>query len=328
MTTTLTARGPADLLAAVPVVLGFRPHDSLVMLTFEAAHCFHARVDLPPPDDVAESLPELVDALLAPALTQRVGRVAFVSYSADARVSALIAAALCRAFVGAGIDVIAVIRAHDGTWCLVPPSPELTETSPTPYDDASHPFAAQAVFEGVVTHASRDALRDTLAARPDDVARVQEHLAGLGGPAADDLGWVRTLVLRCASSGERPDDLEAARVLRAVVRADVRDAALYAVTRDDAAAHLQVWADLLRRAPAPQVPDTAALTAFCAWQAGHGALAWCAVDRCLDVDPGHRLGLCLAECLTRAVPPAAWEEVGDRRGSSAGPARAGETDDR
>src|SRR3954470_2495078 len=79
MTTTLTARGPADLLAAVPVVLGFRPRDSLVMLTFDAVHSFHARVDLPPPDEAAESLPELVDGLLAPALSQRVRRVVFVS---------------------------------------------------------------------------------------------------------------------------------------------------------------------------------------------------------------------------------------------------------
>ena len=37
MTTTLTARRPEDLLAAVPVVLGFHPRDSLVMLTFDAA---------------------------------------------------------------------------------------------------------------------------------------------------------------------------------------------------------------------------------------------------------------------------------------------------
>ena len=31
----------------VPVVLGFTPTDSLVMLTFGAASPFHARVDLP-----------------------------------------------------------------------------------------------------------------------------------------------------------------------------------------------------------------------------------------------------------------------------------------
>ena len=236
-------------------------------------------------------------------------------------VSALLAAALCRAFVGAGIDVLAVLRAHEGTWCLVPAHPGLTETSPTPYDDTSHPFAAQAVFEGVVTHASRDALRDTLAARPEEVC------PGAGAPGGR---WSLPRPTRpggcapwsCAAPRpeSRPTDREAARVLRAVVRADVRDAALYAVTRDSAVDHLQVWTDLLRRAPDAQVPDAAAVTAFCAWQAGHGALAWCAVDRCLEIDPRHRLGLCLAECLTRAVPPSAWEEVEDRRRSRTGSA--------
>ena len=65
MTTTLTARGPADLLAAVPVVLGFHPHDSLVMLTFGAERTFHARVDLPPADDL-DGVDEVVSVLLAP----------------------------------------------------------------------------------------------------------------------------------------------------------------------------------------------------------------------------------------------------------------------
>jgi hypothetical protein len=66
---------------------------------------------------------------------------------------------------------------------------------------------------------------------------------------------------------------------------------------------------VLRRTPADQVADAAAVAAFCAWQAGHGALAWCALDRCFSGEPDHRLGRCLAECLTRAVPPSAWEEV-------------------
>ena len=102
MTTTLTARRPEDLLAAVPVVLGFRPHDSLVMLTFDAARTFHARVDLPPSAEAEAALPELVDALVSPCLTHRVGRVAFVSYSDDAGLSARVAAALRAAFGRAG----------------------------------------------------------------------------------------------------------------------------------------------------------------------------------------------------------------------------------
>ena len=312
MTTTLTARRPEDLLAAVPLVLGFRPSDSLVMLTFDAPGSFHARLDLPAATELAGTLPDLVEALLAPALRHRVGRVVFVGYSDDAALTARVATALSRAFEEAGIAVLDVLRVDGGAWCRVPALAGERETEPLPYDDATHPFAAQAVFEGRVTHASREALRETVARSPSAVARVRAVPSGPGGLGPTDPVWVRDLVARCATTGLPPDDVEAARALAAVVRVEVRDAALYAVTRDTAAAHLRVWADLLRRAPDAQVPDTAALTAFCAWQAGHGALAWCALDRCFGVDPGHGLGRCLAECLTRAVPPSAWAELDDR----------------
>jgi len=101
---------------------------------------------------------------------------------------------------------------------------------------------------------------------------------------------------------------------RLVTRVEVRDAALYAVTRASAADHLRVWSCLLRGASDDQVPDVAALTAFCAWLSGDGALAWCALDRCFAVDDVHRLGRCLAECLERALPPSAWEDAAERHG--------------
>ena len=74
---TLTARTPADLLAAVPCVLGFHPRDSLVMLTFSAdGRSFHARVDLP---HGSGHLPELCAVLLQAALRNQVDRVALVA---------------------------------------------------------------------------------------------------------------------------------------------------------------------------------------------------------------------------------------------------------
>ena len=164
-----------------------------------------------------------------------------------------------------------------------------------PYDDA-HPFTAQAVFAGRVTHASREELRATVA---PDAGRGR---GGLGdrGPAGARAGGRRAgrrAGHRLGRAGRDPDDDEAARVLaggrpgrrprRRALRGDPRDRARPPPRLGRAAA----------RAPEPQVPDTAAVTAFCAWQSGHGALAWCALDRCFDVDPEHRLG---------RVWPSAW----------------------
>jgi hypothetical protein len=314
MTTTLTARGPEDLLAAVPVVLGFRPEDSLVMLTFGAARSFHARLDLPARAD-DQALAEVVDALLPPSRKHAVDHVAFVVYSADAVLASRLAAALVPAFVADGIGVVDVLRAHAGCWCGVPVRAGAEESRPVPYDDLHHPFSAQAVFEGRVTHATRDHLRATVAPDIDLARRREARLAELGEPGPADVVRARDLVTGWVASEETPDEAGACRVLRAVTRVEVRDAALFAVTHDTVHEHLRVWTTLLRGAPDTQVPDVAAVAAFCAWQAGQGALAWCALDRCFEVDPDHRLGQCLAECLVRAVPPTAWSEVDDEQTS-------------
>jgi Domain of unknown function (DUF4192) len=316
MTTTLTAHGPEDLLAAVPVLLGFKPEESLVLLTLEALRPFHARVDLPSPDELDESLAELVETLLSPCRSHGVGRVALVFYGADARLAAEAGAELRRAFEADGVRVLDVVRAHAGRWSRVPCRPGAVEGPSAAYDDETHPFSAQAVFEGHVTHRSREELRATLAPCPQTRARWGRLLATTGEPGPLAAAEVADLLAGWVESGEGPDDRGAVRLLGAVRRVEVRDAALYAVTRDTARGHLRVWAALLRGAPDPQVPDVAAVTAFCAWQCGNGALAWCALDRGFEVDPGHRLATCLAECLTRAVPPTAWGEVAEEADSA------------
>jgi len=308
MTTTLSATGPADLLAAVPVVLGFRPQESLVMLTFGATSTFHARLDLPLRAD--DPMDGVVAALLGPSRRHEVDRVVFVVYSGDRSLAAALAAALVPAFVADGLEVIDVLRAHEGGWCSVPIRAGAAEPPLSPYDDRHHPFSAQAVFDGRVTLGSRDELRASLA--PDlDLRRRWEACRHRLTPPPPDADAVRRLVDGWARSGDGPDDEGAVRLLAVVTRGGGRDAALFALTAETAQDHLRVWSALPRGAPDPQVPDVAAVTAFCAWQAGHGALAWYALDRCFEVDPDHRLGQCLAECLLRAVPPSAWSEADD-----------------
>jgi hypothetical protein len=239
-----------------------------------------------------------------------VPRVVFALFTGDARLASRVARPLARAFAAAGVEVHAVLRAHAGRWAPVPLEPGVDETMLVPYDEVSHPFAVQAVLAGRVTRESREELRAGLEPVPVEQRRVEERLRTLGPPTPADLGWALDLLGRCVAGRTAPDEGETARLLRAVTRVDVRDALLFAVTRDRAVEHLRVWTAVLRSAPQRHVAEAAAVTAFCAWQAGDGALAWCAVDRCLGAEPAHRLGTCLAECLTRAVPPTSWEEVG------------------
>lgn len=312
MTTVLTAREPEDLLAAVPVVLGFHPEESVVMLTFGAGPAFHARLDLPAADQ--DAVCEIVGALLGPSLRHGVDHVAFVVYSDDPAGAARLAAGLVPAFVADGIGVLDVLRVHQGRWCRVPLRADAVEAAPVSFRPDDHPFSAHAVFEGRVTHPSREHLRGTLLRD----AAVHERWAALIAKHADpipvDDGQALALLTGWVGSAGEPDDRGAADLLRVLARVEVRDAALYAVTRETARDHLRVWSALLRGAPDAQVADTAAVTAFCAWQAGDGALAWCALDRCFEIEPDHRLGACLAECLERAIPPATWGSVSDDSG--------------
>lgn len=298
-TTRMTARTPEDLLAVVPVVLGFDPHDSVVMLTFGARDPFHARVDLPPPEHARE----ILDVLLRPALGHEVERVVLVLYADQPRPAEQVGRVLVRGFRDAGIEVVDLIRADGTRWFPLLRQRRGREAG-VPYDLSAHPFAAQAVFDGRVTHGSRQALAATVRPDPDAVARVEAVL-----PAQPEASppWVAATVARLAASTEPADDATAARLLAAVAD-DVacRDAAWLGLTRAAARQHVELWTDLHRRAPDDLAADAAAVLALAAWLSGHGALAWCAVDRAESLEPGHTLAALVADLLSRAVPPSAW----------------------
>jgi len=304
--TSLVARSPEDLLAVVPIVLGFVPRDSVVMLTFGARHTFHARIDLPDPGEVAGA----VGALLDPARRHRVRRVVFVLYSDDARAAARVARALSRAFAAAGIDVLDSLRADGRRWWPLPDGHREVPERGVPYDLSAHPFAAQAVFEGHVTHGSRDQLAASLVPAPERVAAVSAavgEVPSVPTHLAADAAWVRSTVTRHVTAGSAPPDRDVARLLGLLRDLRLRDVAWSAITRDDARDHVCFWTDVLRRSPTELVPAPAALLGFAAWLAGHGALAWCAVDACLEADPDYGLADILSQLLGRAVPPSEWD---------------------
>ena len=83
-------------------------------------------------------------------------------------------------------------------------------------------------------------------------------------------------------------------------------------TQDQAEGHARVWREVVRRSPDALVAPAAALCGFAAWLSGDGALAWCAVDRCLESDPTQTLGRLVSDLLDRAAPPSIWRPVDPR----------------
>lgn len=303
---TLTARTPEDLLALTPLVLGFVPEHSVVMLTFCGARSFHGRVDLP---DTPEATELIRGVLLQPVLRHRVATVALIGFAEDARASAPTIRDLATHFRAAGIAVPATLVADRCRWWLAE-DVDLDRHPGVAYDVSCHPFAAEAVASGRVTRSSRAALRATLDPDPARCARVARYLATVPVvPAPAETGWLRTVIGRCVETGEGCDDATAARVLVDCTDLVFRDDAWLLMTRDNARRHLDVWTDLLRRAPRGYGAAPAALAAFAAWLCGDGALAWCALDRCRDEDPQYSLAAHLSAALDNALPPWAWDDV-------------------
>ncbi|TGN65550.1 DUF4192 domain-containing protein [Nocardioides eburneiflavus] len=312
--TRLRARTPDDIAAFVPLALGFVPERSVVLISVGSPGGMSARVDLPQdPDDVDD----VVEALLRPARRNGVRDVVVVIYDDDTTVADEAAWALHEELTAAGISVREVMRVHDDHWYAVLPGAPLAAYRGVPFTRAEHPFTAQGVFDGRVTHTSREALRATLA---PDVASIRTTEAALAEASALPGGALGSLVRRHLGSGTTFSVDELAAVAHTLPSGARRDEAWVGLVRGEARRAVDLWSDAVRRLPDRHVAGPAAVLAFAAWLLGDGALAWCAVDRCRDVEPAHSLGGLVAQLLESATSPDHWEVLRPELATSGDPA--------
>lgn len=303
------ARSSGDLVAMAPPMIGFHPTDSLVLLTFGAPAAFHARTDLP-----GSRQDGVVVAEMLAGACQRNGAtsVAVLLYTDDHDHARELGEQVMSAMEGVAIDVVQVLRVHDGRWFEA----LLDDVAGTPYDLSTHPFTARAVLSGRAVHADRDAIRAMLRggdpAERRRLATACDLRLRLSEADADpdalhrEAVWLRARVQQAVSTGEPVGTADAARMLVAVVRGDVRDAAWVDLRRATAARHVALWLDLVRRAPEELLPGACGLLAMAAYLQGDGALAWCAVDRSREVLPVHSLVDLVADAVSAAIPPHDW----------------------
>jgi len=296
----LQARSPEDLVAFVPLAIGFVPERSVVLLSLGDAGSFHARVDLPAdPGDV-----DLVtEALLRPARKHATRSVAFLIYDDDTTVADETAWSLRDAFVDAGVEVVEVLRVHDDHWFAVLPGRPQPTYDGVPFDLSAHPFSVRAVFDGRVTLGSREQLRATLDPRP---RAVELTTALIGDAEAAPAGSLRRLVERHLLARTTFSPPELATVAVTITSGPRRDEVWAWQDRGHARQAVELWSDAVRRLPRSHVAAPAAVLAFAAWLAGEGALAWCAVDLSREAQPDHSLAGLVAGLLESATAPDAW----------------------
>lgn len=299
MTTKLSITRPEDVLAAVPVLLGFQVEKSIVMLTFGGEHQVHGRIDLPLPGEVDGCL----DSLVHPAVQHGVRGIVLVLYDSGPRFGAKLARRLAERLADHDIDLIGCLRVENGRW-FDPLGLHGGPPDGVPFDVGDHPFRVQAVYDGKVVRGSRTELAASIAAVPEAVAETEAALRHATTMKIYEVGQL----LDEAVDGIRLSAEQVASLLLALRDPQRRDAAWGGMTREEAKAHVSLWADVVRRSPDEHVAHPAAVLAFAAWLGGDGALAWCALDRCFSGDRHHGLGTLVARLLDGAVAPTAWEE--------------------
>ena len=314
---------PASLLAVVPVLLGFEPGNSMVVIGVEqpgAEVRLTLRYDLPDPGLAPAVAAHAMSVLTA----QRIQTAVAVGYGPEHLVSP-VAAALRDCAPGAGVTVTELLRAENQRyWSFVCGDPACCPPEGKPFDVRDHPAARAMAAESARVLASRDALAATVApvtgaaagqmrqatkeaeeqvaraiaraARSGRKASVRRLIATVGLPAVSE-------GIRRYRGGRRLEPEEAAWLTVVLRDLRVRDDAWSRMRPEHREAHTRLWTDLTRLAQPGYVCAPAALLAFVAWQSGNGALANVALDRALAEDANYSMAVLLRQVIDSGAPP-------------------------
>lgn len=327
----LAVRSTADLIAAVPYLLGFHPADSVVLVALRGRQItFAARADLPAPGPDARTAARYLAAVVA---RQGADAATVVGYGPAARVTAVVDA-VRHELDGAGLVVLDALRVEDGRyWSYLCTDPGCCPPEGTPYDPRASQVTATAVFAGQVALPDRASLTAQVApvtgparnAMRQATARARERLGDLlRSVPPEDLASGRaitglvTAAHRTALERSRraepstDDDVAWLGVLLTFVPA--RDDVWEHTEGTDE--HVALWTDVFRRSEPELTAAPGSLLAFAAFRAGQGALAAVALERVLAQQPDYSMALLLDDLLRQAVPPsrlADWPVLNDKR---------------
>jgi hypothetical protein len=327
--TTVRLDDPGQIAAALPQQLGFRPRESVVLISLSGPGgrrvglCL--RVDIPPAPQAAV----VARALAARVRTDGPHAVLVVVVSkeppgADLPHRALVWECVkALAEIGAAVPEVLLVG-DDRWWSYDCPHPCCDPLAGTTLPTGVTELQAAAVAAGTVVEDDRGALAARIAAPGWALRRAMvEECARVAEECTDDLldlGWERvaarswtavTAAIDCCRPGTNRGlgDPEVARIVWGLRDADVRDRCLELALGADAAAAEQLWTECTRRAPAPLDAAPATLLAVSAWLRGDGAMANVALERALESEPGYRLALLLSQALEACLPPAELREL-------------------
>lgn len=324
--------GSAEVLDAIPYLMGFHPTESLVLVGLSRGEvAVTARVDL---SDIGQL--DLIDDTTAG--LRRGGVQQFVLVVFDDRSTAppggfddlpwsTAVSAVAQTAARSGIEVVeALLLCRGRWWSYLCDEPACCPRDGTPLADAPSVFAAAATVDGVVALPDRAALAATLDPLPEPERAALEPLLAAADNAAvaaaldDRLAeyegtLVRELLLAARSSEAAgwppPDDVTIARWAAALSATSVRDELWLAVDSRRLDGR-PLWAELARRTPTPYDAAALFLLGWANWRAGNGALAGMAAERALTSDPSYSAADLLLAALAQAIDPRTFPRLAGR----------------
>ena len=310
--TRLRARGAPDLLALVPFQLGFHPTESLVIALIRSGRVvLTARLDLP----AAESAGATAAFLCELVQQHQIDELVLFAYSGDSGPARQLLTGLLDE-LPAGL-VNEALYVDGSRWWSMTCDDVCCPADGTPYDVASHPLAAAAVFAGMNARTNRGELADSVSGPP---AAELDRLTALTDTVLSELDELDDprLAARLLDSTLREALTEPATLTERtsaslallVTDLHLRDLAWAMIDSDDAEQHARVWMQVVNQVPPTLSAAPLALLGMAAWIAGDGALQNCCCDELARLHPRYSMGGLLSTISNRALSPELWHTLG------------------
>lgn len=304
--TPLKLNGPADLISAVPFLLGFTPEHSLVVVGLRGGEleCTF-RVDLPGSVDHLDHLPSLTEQVTV----NNCDGAVLIGYG-DAE---LVLSCVERAgfeFAMAGVQILDTLRIDQGRWyslncqqACCPP-----EGLPIPADTT---VATELALAGAVRRTSRADVTALVAPVEEAQRRAVAECVGQLLQTEAELSWAEqrsadlTAIDTWAGATDLPDPAGIAALGLAVGDLDIRDYTMRAMDEHHGAASTatDLWLWVARHLETDLAAPAFTIAGWCAYRYGNGVLALECLERALDASPHYRLAQMLMAALQGGIPP-------------------------
>lgn len=312
---TIVLSSPAALVASVPYLVGFTPHDSLILIWLRSAEILLTqRADLP-----SRCRPEWIQSLWHHSLAAHADALVIVGMCTSTTVDHVVAAVAEHA-EKSGLEVRDAIVTDGATWRSVRCNdPACACAVPLPVgEDVTIAVAAEFAFRGVAPLPDRSSLVAEVS--PIHDAQVVGLLArrGITRPSSARAveAWRDRLIHRLlAGLGPGPGlnaPQMAAMTIAGLQDIRVRDVLLWHLARwevDELRRALGILQYATRCAPEGTIAGVATVCAIAAWLVGDGARASVCLHRAQQGDPQYTLAHMLSVALASGLPPSSWREA-------------------